>query len=692
MNVCEVKNLNLVLDFFSLFSQSGHHSTTLDFFLLEICEGIRVLLIENSLNSNQPTTASNRTFSLPLANFDAVLGEIIHHHGRIVNLFTFNECDMCHITGPEGFEVYGFRQNSTVQSTAMALTILQYRASKSRSELLGSDQSSNLRADLASDGRDLAPTTSITVPPPSSLSAQFASSDWSPPKGQLIPTIFPYIFHNNMYRLIAPNSERAVPFETDLFSGFVLLMVNSDELQNPFRQRFVGPSSKYRFEVQVQGKFKCIPKGRLFMGAEITKKMELGMLGRAMCGTILQIGRRVNGFMHHSFGDKNNFELPHIMSPMWSTIDRMVVTSCGENPPPLGPPLPENAAFRDARRKQADFQLTVDLNSIYSFSFKTSNLDVVNWNVVNIPLMSNLDLHSFWADAAIRLCAYCVPDDKVAITETSTGGLPKYHPQSCLQYCFALEIKHSSNHPELIRTIDPDQYFSTDSRLQLSACEPNYRTEAGTGSDLCSSSVIVKDGKDDIEDSRSSQEYFDAFDGPAELDSDEELLSQQRGTSAIGDRDSFSSEDEDVGRASFFVSPTNSTIAVHGSSQIERNAGKFSTNEEGISLMRDVELEQDSHHVSVGPTVQREILVIAAIEVDEMRRSRQRGRRTLYAFSLSSNQGDGRPVTLRTYKEWLADFPLLELPFRPAKWPRLNEIDQRRLELDFSFSEINGLT
>lgn len=55
----------------------------------------------------------------------------------------------------------------------------------------------------------------------------------------------------------------------------------------------------------------------------------------------------------------------------------------------------------------------MDLNNIYSFSFKSSNLDFVSWSVMNIPLLGVLDLHNFWGDADIRLCAYCVPKDKV---------------------------------------------------------------------------------------------------------------------------------------------------------------------------------------------------------------------------------------------------------------------------------------
>ncbi len=60
----------------------------------------------------------------------------------------------------------------------------------------------------------------------------------------------------------------------------------------------------------------------------------------------------------------------------------------------------------------------VDLSSTYSFSFKSSNLDLVTWSVVNIPLLGVIDCHSFWGDADIRLCSYCVPDEQVETYST----------------------------------------------------------------------------------------------------------------------------------------------------------------------------------------------------------------------------------------------------------------------------------
>lgn len=116
---------------------------------------------------------------------------------------------------------------------------------------------------------------------------------WNPPPGENIPTVFTALFHNGLYRPVASNSMQPIRFETDVFEGLVLFMVNTKTSQNVHRNRFEGVGLKYTFEIQVQGKFKRVPGGRLFVGAEITKRMELGLLTKGMCSTILSVGKQV---------------------------------------------------------------------------------------------------------------------------------------------------------------------------------------------------------------------------------------------------------------------------------------------------------------------------------------------------------------------------------------------------------------
>jgi hypothetical protein len=200
-------------------------------------------------------------------------------------------------------------------------------------------------------------------------------AEWAAPLGEAVEELRCSIMHDGAYRDVACNSP-PIPFKNGIFEGQAILHMNTG--QSAY-SGFEGKGKKYRFEVQAQGKFLTKPTGPLYFGAEITKKMELGLLTRAMCGSIMQIGRAINPLLHHSFGDNHEVELPHIVGPMWSLLDRLVITKPGDTPPPLGQFKFEEVdlELRKKRKGDASFSPDIDLESTYSFSFKTSNNDLL---------------------------------------------------------------------------------------------------------------------------------------------------------------------------------------------------------------------------------------------------------------------------------------------------------------------------
>jgi hypothetical protein len=60
----------------------------------------------------------------------------------------------------------------------------------------------------------------------------------------------------------------------------------------------------------------------------------------------------------------------------------------------MGVVFPEELDYRLKRRATPDFKVDVDLESIYSISYKSSNVDLVDWTMVNVPLMRSMDLHT----------------------------------------------------------------------------------------------------------------------------------------------------------------------------------------------------------------------------------------------------------------------------------------------------------
>ena len=98
---------------------------------------------------------------------------------------------------------------------------------------------------------------------------------WKPSIGLHLPSIRALLLHDQDYHRIYLNTMEPTSFSTDLFEGTMHLLVNSKLEKDPY---FIDlfQRDKYSFQIQIQGKFKKQPNGMLYMGAEITKKMDLG--------------------------------------------------------------------------------------------------------------------------------------------------------------------------------------------------------------------------------------------------------------------------------------------------------------------------------------------------------------------------------------------------------------------------------
>ena len=204
------------------------------------------------------------------------------------------------------------------------------------------------------------------------------------------------------------NSRKGVPIESDLFIGKVLLMMrppNSAE-DDPYYHQHIFSKKKRRFEIQIQGKFKYIPKGTVWVGFEVTEQMQLGLVSKGLCNLLLRlVSKTVPGEMHYSFGDKNNDELPHISFPAWTLFDKVVVTKEGEEPPPLGPDVLPESKKASAARKRSGYSGDWNTTDTYSFSYHSMYLDLPIWHLCNLPT-SDIDLSQFWGESLLRIVVY----------------------------------------------------------------------------------------------------------------------------------------------------------------------------------------------------------------------------------------------------------------------------------------------
>eukprot|EP00752_Nemacystus_decipiens_P017125 g15340.t1 len=238
----------------------------------------------------------------------------------------------------------------------------------------------------------------------------------------------------------SPNSITPIPINNEHFEGLALLMLKREPMDKRYAHMFKGKNRM--FEVQVQGKFKKPPDGELYISLEITDRMKLGLLTRGLCKLLLSFGQKLNRRLHYSFGDKDNAELPHIAFPLVTSVDSLICTPDGGQIPVLGRSFVEDKE-RKASRRRGEEDKAAGIGEFrpgytYSFSFHSMYIDMAQWSTCKIPVMRDIDLHTFWGSSALRVAAY------VMKTSTTTSEAATPHLQSKLEYVFCVQVRHLS--------------------------------------------------------------------------------------------------------------------------------------------------------------------------------------------------------------------------------------------------------
>ncbi|ETV93937.1 hypothetical protein H310_12274 [Aphanomyces invadans] len=206
-------------------------------------------------------------------------------------------------------------------------------------------------------------------------------------------------------RSIAINSTIPVPIENKFFQGHVLFLVRTARPNSTWEHLFAG--RRRNFWIQVQGKFKCPPRGSIFMGGELPHPVSVGFLARSLARVVAGIMRRFLGTTHVGFGD--HIERPHCVFPLYQTVDEMVVTSHGAAPPTLGQVhFGESPVARQRRRLTPLGTESFHVNSTYTFQFHTMYVDLAKWTIVNVPGMQDVHLTTFFKQVPLHLTCYDV--------------------------------------------------------------------------------------------------------------------------------------------------------------------------------------------------------------------------------------------------------------------------------------------
>lgn len=227
------------------------------------------------------------------------------------------------------------------------------------------------------------------------------------------------------------NSREVVPVETDLFVGRMLMILRPiDPEDDPYWNDRIFSKRKRRIVLQLQGKFKRAPIGTVYAGGEISEQMRLGLVAKGICGILLKLVKSFAPDTHYSFGDNGAKEKPHIVIPAWSFFDRLVVTKPGEEPPELGQDFfePEESVVA---RKNLKSRAQWNTDDTYSMSFYSMYMDLVKWQIVQLPVTSDIDLKTFWGNSFLRIVLY----------ENNTPMRDARHLQKDNTYFFVIEVR-----------------------------------------------------------------------------------------------------------------------------------------------------------------------------------------------------------------------------------------------------------
>ena len=454
--------------------------------------------------------------------------------------------------------------------------------------------------------------------------------------------------------------------------------------------------------------------------------------------------------MHHSFGDSNNNELPHITGSFWSSIDRLVITGPNETPPPLKEIFPEDIDCRkhrrkgintDSRNKVGNYQGNiiqdkggdedannedrgnkdeVDLDCIYSFSFKTTKIDLELWQIVNIPFLKPMNLTTFWGNADLRLVAYSIPyssnidparnrdnsfrrsgsnrnrNFKEENLNSFTRVEPKKHSQDNIDYIFAVEIQHIFNHPDIIddtdilRSISNIEITKKNSPLILPIIRNSQIDHIHADNDKSSSENDDDDDSDD---------YFDAVEGNNILYTFDNIANTMLYNDAIINDNNqqhhngyISLDKSDIGTTieSFVDTPPLTSKSYGDKTSNRQSCTDTSPMYESSSCLPRISTfkrhsfdsfikQKTNDIISTAPAIVttsfkdaqffKKSLVIAAIEVESLSSTEFNKRRILYAFriplyksSSSLSSTTGNKYVLRSYGEWSqSSLPLLKI-------------------------------
>eukprot|EP00051_Salpingoeca_urceolata_P024545 m.432594 g.432594 ORF g.432594 m.432594 type:complete len:420 (+) comp20245_c5_seq6:323-1582(+) len=191
------------------------------------------------------------------------------------------------------------------------------------------------------------------------------------------------------------------PIETDCFEGTMLPLVKHTNANLP--EWFT--SKQRQFEFQIQGRFKKVPHGQVWLGLQKPEPLQLSFLRRSAATIIfkfvLAFGRKVA----QSWGESGRpGDLPILAFPLLSAMDAFDETPPGEEPPVLGSELKLTPSKRPHSRAER-----FKLGWTYTFSVSSRYADFERWQVV-VPPFGHVDIAGFTERPVLPFVIYMLDE------------------------------------------------------------------------------------------------------------------------------------------------------------------------------------------------------------------------------------------------------------------------------------------
>ena len=188
----------------------------------------------------------------------------------------------------------------------------------------------------------------------------------------------------------------------DYFEGTCLIFVRDPTVP------VLTPGTFYRryFEIQLQGRFKQAPE-RFFIGMELSEVLRLSMMARGISNTLFSFVRSYEPDIDVSFGSKDkvgvDFELPHLVAPLFKGCDIVVETPDGEALPTLGTDITGGRTHPKGGRP-----MRIRLDCTYTICTFSTCIDLFAWKVKGTPV-GDVDVGKVVGrDNAIRVVMYAL--------------------------------------------------------------------------------------------------------------------------------------------------------------------------------------------------------------------------------------------------------------------------------------------